>query len=478
MNDLLFSSPLWSLFLFSLVPLSLKVFNRNREISVFASAGLVLVGLFTSVFLLFVVWSASKGETHNLFSSTLVFGPSQAQAGLLLLLVGVFTVLMSVQHPQVDKNNFSELLFLKTGSLIGLFVLAWAGDLLTAFIGLELASLSFYLLIALGRTGSQALKASFKYFVLGSVASAVLLYGISLVLGSVGHFDLQKVFQQSPELMTSSRLLVLAFVFILTGFLFKTSIFPFHFWLPDVYRGAFTPLLVLMATGLKLTVFVLLFEWTGNFFTKVEMPFLLSLFQWMAVLSVLFGNVIALLQKDFKKMLLFSTIAHSGYLFMILIASQTGFGLGKTALFYYLTVYICTTIGVFMCLRPFERENSAKIDLDTLKNLMNKNPGLTTLIVLFLLSLAGVPPTGGFIAKLFVFHALLDQGFWWMLFWTVIGSSVALFYYLKPIALMCMEKGPEKKTGMSLPWFLIPALLFLAGVVLASGLAPSVFYFE
>ncbi|MYE07842.1 MAG: NADH-quinone oxidoreductase subunit N [Oligoflexia bacterium] len=480
MSDILLSSPLWSLFLFSLIPISLKVLNKNKESSLFLSSGVILIGIFTSLVLLFLIWPSSNIEIKTLFSGAMVFNELRAIASLVLLLVGTFIVLMSIQQPQVNENIFSEILFLKMGSLQGLFILLWSGHLLMAFIGLELASLSFYLLIALGRTGSQALKASFKYFVLGSVASAILLYGISFVLGSSGHFDLQRIFQQSPELMTSSRLLTLGLIFVLVGFLFKVSIFPFHFWLPDVYRGSFTPLLVLMATGLKLVIFILLFEWTKNMFSLLEFSGLLSLFQWLAVLSVLFGNIIALLQKDFKKMLLFSTVAHSGYLLMILIVSQMGFSFGKTALLYYLMVYIGTTLGIFICLRPFEKRDSVALSLSELDGLVHQKPFHAFLITLFLLSLAGIPPTGGFVSKLFVFQALLDQGLWWMLFWAILGSSVALFYYLKPIALMYMQKDlqvREKKVFVSLPRFLTSCLMLLSGFVLVSGLIPSLFIF-
>ena len=277
--------------------------------------------------------------------------------------------------------------------------------------------------------------------------------------------------------MISSRILLLGLVFILVGFLFKVSIFPFHFWLPDVYSGSFTPLLVLMATGLKIAIFVLLFEWTKGVFSLPEMSSLLSLFQWLAVLSVLFGNIIALLQKDFKKMLLFSTVAHSGYLLMILISSQMGFYFGSSSLLYYLMVYACMTVGIFMCLRFFEKENNVAIELSELNNLSRQKPFHAFLITLFLLSLAGVPPTGGFIAKLLVFYSLLDQGLWWMLFWTILGSSIALFYYLKPIALMYMKKPEptEKRKQAPFPRFLTPALLLLAGFILVSGLVPSFF---
>ena len=147
-----------------------------------------------------------------------------------------------------------------------------------------------------------------------------------------------------------------------------------------------------MAVGLKVAIFVLLFEWTKNIFISVNMPSFVAFFQWLAVLSVLFGNIIALLQKDFKKMLLFSTIAHSGYLLMILTASQMNFALSQTALLYYLTVYAGMTTGVFMCLRPFEKTNSAELPLEKLKGLSEKKPLYSALIALLLFSLAGIPP--------------------------------------------------------------------------------------
>jgi len=184
-----------------------------------------------------------------------------------------------------------------------------------------------------------------------------------------------------------------------------------------------------------------------------------------------------LLQKDFIRMLLFSTVAHSGYLLMILIASQMNFSMAKTALLYYLMVYVSMMVGIFICLRPFEKEADTSVHLDSLENLARRSPLHAFLITLFLLSLAGIPPTGGFVAKLFVFHGLLDQGLWWMLFWTVLGSSVALFYYLKPIALMYMQPSSVEKKYFGFPRFLTPLLLLLAGFILISGFVPSFFNF-
>ena len=477
MNDILLTSPLWSLFLFSLIPLSLKVLNRNREYPFFVSMSFTLMGIASSLLCLFYIcWPHfEEREVLTVFSSALVLNEFRALGSVLLLIGSAGAFLMRFQHPQVDPYRFSETLFLKIGSLMGLMVLLWSGNLLIAFIGLELASLPLYLLIALGRTGPLALKASFKYFILGSVAGAFLLYGIAFSAGAVGHFDLMQILQETPHLISQSRLLALAFIFITAGFLFKVSIVPFHSWLADVYQGSPTPLLVFMAIGFKLVVFTLFFDWTKGIWTRIDLQGLFALFQWLAVLSVLFGNIIALMEKDFKKILLFSTIAHSGYLLMIVMASPSQFEEGWQALFYYLVLYTIMTLGVFICLRPFEKANQSAVPLHMLKGLARQKPFHAFFITVFLLSLAGVPPTGGFIAKLFLFRSLLDQGFWWMLFWTIMGSSLALFYYLKPIALMYMSANSDSPSHTPIPLFLKPLLWLLVVLIFLSFLVPAPF---
>ncbi len=482
MSDILFSSPLWTLFLFSLFPITYKVLRKNKEPSSLIVTLSILLGNLISIALLFIYSSAlSKIQSVPLFSTHLLFDFMTFWGTVFLLSTSLCITLMNLFHPQVDKNKFSEILFLQQGSLLGLLLLLWSNNLLIAFIGLEIASLCFYMLIAMGKIGPKALIAAFKYFVLGSVAAAFLLYGISFVFGATGQFNLQFILEYSPDLFTKSRLLLLGFVLITTGLLFKVSIFPFHFWLPDVYKNSFTPLLVLMAVGVKITLFCLLLKWTNNFFLKTNLPFFLSILQWLAILSVLFGNIIALMQKDFKKMLLFSTVAHSGYLFMLILAGQMGFPMVKSGLLYYLMTYAFMTIGLFVCIYPFEQPDSPDVPSEQLKGLAYKNPLQTIFITLFLLSLAGLPPTGGFIAKFFVFQSLINQGLWWMVFWTILGSSIALYYYLKPLALMYMEKPDDdsqlnQKKLPKLPFTFLSLASCLAILIVLSGIFPALFY--
>ena len=477
MNDILFSSPLWVLFLFSLLPITWKVLRKNIEPCPFFITVNILLSSLISISLLCYFFNSitSKTKTISLFSEHLLLDPMTFWGSLFLFLTSVCVTIMNLFHPQVDKNKFSEILFLQQGSLLGLLLLLWSNNLLTAFIGLEVASLCFYMLIAMGKMGPKSLIAAFKYFILGSVAAAFLLYGIAFVFGATGQFNLQFILEYSPDLFTKSRLLLLGFVLILTGILFKVSIFPFHFWLPDVYKNSFTPLLVLMAVGVKITLFCLLIKWTNDFFLKTNLSFFLALLQWLAILSVLFGNIIALMQKDFKKMLLFSTVAHSGYLLMLVLAGQMGFPMVKSGLLYYLMIYAIMTIGLFISIYSFEKTDSPDVDSKQLKGLAYKNPLQALFITLFLLSLAGIPPTGGFIAKFFVFQSLINQGLWWMIFWTILGSSIALYYYLKPLALMYMEKPDDNSEQKKPPVAFLSLASCLAILIVLSGIFPALF---
>ena len=469
MSDIILSSPLWAVFLTSLFPLSLKLLNKNKEYSPGLMSGIVVLGLFLAG--LCLLYIRPLDGPVSFFSFHLVLNYFRFWAACALLIVTAFVVWLSPFHPQTELKNFSEILFLYLNALLGMIVLAWSNNLLTAFIGLELASFSFYILIALGRVGRAALTGAFKYFVLGSLASAVFLYGAAFIAGGGGGFDLSRILQTALELFSHSRLLLLGLIFIFVGFLFKVSVFPFQFWLPDVYRISFTPLLILMAGGMKISIFTALYHWTKNIFFASDLSVFLSALQWLAVLSVCFGNIAALREKDLKKMLLFSTIAHSGYLLMMLLSAGAGAPAAQ-ALLYYLIVYAGLTMGAFLCLLPLEKKGSPAVLIDQLKGLGAQQPLFGILTTVFLLGLAGLPPTGGFMVKLLLFQNLVDRGFWWMLFWTVLGSAVGFGYYLKPLTRLYME-SPAGESHFKKPgWMFYTAGLLLAAAVLAFGLLP------
>ena len=481
MADLGISTPLWVILVFSLFPLVLKLIRAGREPSPFVLLSGLGLGILASMVGLWWVWP-EPGLSLELFSGALLLDAQRAKGTLLLQVLFLVVMTTSAFHPQLRLQKFSEILFLKMGALAGLMLLLWSKNMLVSFVSLEMASMAFYLLLALA-LAPGALRSAFMYFVLGSVAAAVLLYGMAFVFGSTGTLDWLYILDHNPELLSRSRLLLLGLVLVVVGFLFKLAIFPFQFWMPDLYHSSPVPLLVFMAGGFKVSVFVLLFQWTEGLFVFMEGEVLLLVFQWMAVLSVLFGNIAALMQPDIKKMLLFSSVAHSGYLLMILITGGTGEGEASGgALLYYLMVYVLMLAGAFICLRPFENKDQAFLPLNQLKARAFRQPFAAFFLMLFLFGLAGLPPTGGFIAKLLLFKVLLSQGLAWMVFWLILGSAIGLFYYLRPVALMYMHKNPSppssvpekqrevKKDPVAFFW---AAALGLALVL--SGLFPSLF---
>ena len=442
MTEVLLAFPLWIISLSSLIPLSLKLLNGNREIAGKWVCGLGEMGILLSAAGLVYLHSWLPVKLFGVLFLDLF----RLYAALCLLALGALVIAITPFHAQVDKSRLSEILFLYLNALMALMVFAWSSHLMVAFVSLELFSMSFYLLIAFGLKGNlPALKAAFKYFVLGSVASALLLYGMAFVMGVTGHFDMGMA---TTGVLNSSPLLFTGVAFIFVGLLFKVSVFPFQFWLPDVYRGAFTPLLIFMAAGTKIAVFTLLYQWVKNTLS-MDMGVLLSLLQWLAVGTMLFGNILAVRQEDFKKLLLFSTIAHSGYLLMILLSAAYGSSLAGSGLFYYLMLYAALTAGSFLCLLPYEEAHHTDVPLDHVRGMAWRHPLQAFFTTLFLLGLAGIPPLGGFMAKLFLFHALVDQGFWWLLFWSILGSTIAFYYYLKPIALMYMSPAPNPSENVA-----------------------------
>ena len=201
-----------------------------------------------------------------------------------------------------------------------------------------------------------------------------------------------------------------------------------------------------MTAGLKIAVFILLFKWTQGLFVRVDMPLLLSVLQWLAVLSVLFGNIIALLQPDIRRMLLFSSVAHSGYLLMIVISGQMGASVASSALFYYLMVYVMMIVGIFMSLRPFEKENQYEVSLQQLCSQASQNPINAFFITVFLFCLAGLPPTGGFIAKLFLLQVLMDQGFFMDVFMVYFRFK---YWFILLLKTCCFNVHGESKPSCS-----------------------------
>ena len=472
--DLLLVSPLIALFLASLVPLTMKVLRGNQEPNSFAVLLYGLVGCVAASGLAI----ANYGVNKMAFDRALVFDGLSTWISVIVLLITAWTLLYSRENLTTLTKQYSEFVFLILNSAIGMLIVAWSNDLIVTFVGIELMSLCLYMLIAISGETKLSKEAAFKYFVLGSFASAILLYGVAFIYGTVGSTYLPDITNVASDLMTTNRLFLFGIVLAVLGMCFKVSVFPFHAWAPDVYQGAPTPVTAFMATGVKAVSF--------TFFLRLILTEVLladraesfiNILQWLAVFTILVGNIAALLQANLKRMLAYSSIAHSGYAMMGLIAAGIGgeAALGASGLIFYLFAYSVMTIGVFGVVSLLESHEDSVIYIEDLAGLSRRHPWTSLILTVFMLSLAGIPPTIGFFGKFFVFTAVVQQGLYWLAIWGVIGSVISVYYYLRPVVLMYMSEDsgvqvdPNKELTKT-------AVAFSAVLTIVLGLTSQPFY--
>jgi NADH-quinone oxidoreductase subunit N len=301
-------------------------------------------------------------------------------------------------------------------------------------------SLCLYVLVAMSKEEVLSKEASFKYFVLGSFASAIFLYGIAFLYGTAGATTLSRIAEQAPQLLGSNRLFLIGVAMTILGFAFKVSLFPLHSWTPDVYQGAPTPLTAFMSTAVKAATFVAFLR----FFRSpafADSSALLSVVSWIAALTMIVGNVGALMQDNFKRMLAYSSIAHSGYVFVGLVAAGFGdnYGAGATGVLFYLFSYSLMTLGSFAVIGLYEKSENTSVSIRDLKGLAGRRPWLALSLTALMLSLAGIPPTLGFFGKFYVFSVAIEQDMYWLALWGAIGSMISVYYYLRPVVMMFMS---------------------------------------
>jgi NADH-quinone oxidoreductase subunit N len=351
-------------------------------------------------------------------------------------------LLLSVDYLRRQQAEFGEYYVLVLFAALGMMLMAGAADLLVVFLGLELMSVSLYVLAGFFRRRAQGNEAALKYFLLGAFASGFFLYGIALLYGATGTTNLVRLGQALASPGAARDPLVLAgLALLLVGFGFKASAVPFHQWVPDVYEGAPTAVAALIATGSKAAAFAALLrvlvalrvlqgDWTALLWT-------------LAVLTMTVGNVVALVQSNVKRLLAYSSVAHVGYM---LVAVAAGVALGTPVVLFYLVVYSVATVGAFGVILLLEKgEPGAReeaLALDAYAGLGARHPGLALLLTLFLLALMGMPPTAGFVGKLYIFSAAVGRGFVGLAVIAVLNSVVGVYYYLRLVVYMYMRE-PE-----------------------------------
>ncbi len=328
-----------------------------------------------------------------------------------------------------------EMFVLTLFALLGMMVMMAAANFVTLYMGLELMSLSLYALVALQRDASAPSEAAMKYFVLGALASGMLLYGISMVYGATGHLDFDAVADATLGAQGNRTLLVLGLVFVVSGIAFKLGVVPYHMWVPDVYHGAPTAVTLLIGTAPKLAAFAFALRVLAGALKGLE-------FDWqgmlvvLSLLSMALGNLIAIAQVNIKRMLAYSTIANMGFMLMGFLAADPN---GYSAAMFYVVAYVLTSLASFGVVLLLSREGFEADRLDDFRGLNRRSPWWAFVMLIVMFSLAGVPPTLGFYAKFAVIEAAVNQGFVWLAVVAVLTSVVGAFYYLRVVKLMYFD---------------------------------------
>jgi NADH-quinone oxidoreductase subunit N len=426
-----------------------------------------LVSLCAAVLFEMRILGAPQG---TIFQGTFSADRASALWGILFCFSGLLAWLYSRRYYREEKSFLAEHDILMLCSVLGMMLMAGAEDLLTFFVGLELLSVPLYSLACFRRIRMESVEAGLRYFLLGAFAAGLFLFGTALVYVSTGSISLAGI----REAGLTDNMALLGAALLASALFFKVSVFPFQFWVPDVYQGSPTPVTVFMATGTKAAAFAFLMKVV--FLLPPSAAGLLSV---MAIATMAIGNLGALIQEDLKRMLGYSSVAHAGTLLLVVTASLVGdpqAGAPLQAALYYMAAYVFTAAGAFGLIAMLEGSGEHFTKLESLRGLGTRRPMLAGALSLFMLSLGGFPATGGFFGKYFVFSSTLRADMTTAAVLGVLLSVVALGYYLRVIMTMWMRPEIE---GQAPPSAYRPAANFATGLcvffVLALGFAPGWF---
>ena len=373
---------------------------------------------------------------------------------IVILAAAALTTLLSLDYNGRERIARFEFPVLLAFSTLGMLIMVSSANLMTAYLGLELQSFAIYILCAFARDQVRSSEAGLKYFVLGALASGLLLYGISLVYGFGGSMDFTALAHALSGPGQVSDGLVFGIVFIIVGLAFKLSAAPFHMWTPDVYEGAPTSVTAFMSTAPKVAPFAVFIRVMVGPFGHITGEWQL-LIEIVAVASMVVGSFAAISQTSFKRMMAYSSIGHMGY---ALIGLAAGTAAGVQGVLVYLIVYVFMNAGAFACIMAMRRHGRALERIDDLAGLGRNDPLLATLLAIFMFSMAGVPPLAGFFGKLYVFLAAIQAGLWTVAVIGILTSVIGGFYYLRVVKVMWFDAPAERFDRWSVPVGITTAL--------------------
>src|SRR5262245_31709582 len=388
----------------------------------------------------------------------------------IFLIAAILTVLMSQRYLQIEGASPGEYYFLILCATLGMMIMAGGIDLISLFIGLETMAVSFYILAGFIKPNQRSNEAAVKYFLLGAFSLGILLYGMSLMYGLSGTTNL-RVMAASFETLQQDKRLVRAVILVVAGVGFKIAAVPFHMWAPDVYAGAPTPITAFLSVGSKAASFAMLMRIFVEGLPSMSPDWRL-LFQVLSIATMTIGNFAAVTQTNVKRMLAYSSIAHAGY---VLIGIVAGTPRGITATLVYLMIYTFMQLGAFGVIVLLRRQDVAGDELKDFSGLHFRNPYAAFAMLLFMLSLGGIPPTAGFMGKFWLFKAAVDAGLYPLAVIGVLNSAVSLYYYIRVVVFMYLKPettGSEPTTSVGLALALAAAV----AVTIVLGVYPELLF--
>ena len=467
-----------------MISADLNIILPELLLAIFAMLGLVgavytgkdkmapaLLWATSALFVALAVWIGTTGEATQIAFNGMFINDGFARFAKVVILVSAAAVLLMSEGYMERRGLLRfEYPLLIALSVVGMMMMVSAGDLMLLYMGLELQSLALYVVASLRRDSAKSTEAGLKYFVLGALSSGLLLYGASLIYGYSGTTLFSGIIQTANEGELSIGLLI-GLVMLISGLAFKVSAVPFHMWTPDVYEGAPTPVTAFFATAPKVAAMALFARVMHDAFGAAtadwgQVVALLSL------LSMFLGSIAAIGQRDIKRLMAYSSIAHMGYALMGLTA---GTELGVQAMLIYMAIYVTMNVGTFAFILSMERDGQPVTDIRALGMYSAREPGKALAMLILLFSLAGVPPLVGFFGKLYVLRAAYDAGFAWLAVAGVVASVIGAFYYLRIVFYMYFGEDREDaldggKSPVLWGFLMASAVIMVVGVVNLFGI--------
>ena len=459
-EDLIASAPLTVISLTAVVVLVVEsVRDRTEGLNCWITIGGLLVALAAAV--------TSLGTSGSAYGGMLATGGYASYFAIVFCIAGLLTVMLSRSYIAKEGIEHGEYYSLILFAMAGMMLMAAAADLITFFLGLETMSISFYVMAGFARKRITSNEAALKYFLLGAFATGFLLYGIALIYGSTGTTRLAGI-MMGLQVYSTKSLFLIGLALLMVGLAFKVAAVPFHMWVPDVYEGSPTTVSGFMSTGGKAAAF--------SAFLLIFSPALVSamgsvreVLAVLAALSMIVGNIIAISQNNIKRMLAYSSIAHAGYILTGIVAANAA---GSNGVLFYLITYTVMNIGAFGVLSILETSDGGNLTFDDYTGLSSRRPMLAALMAMFMFSLSGIPPFGGFFGKYYVFAGAIEGGYTWLAIIGVLMSVVSVYYYLRLVVLMYFKDQISAADDV-MPRLGITALVISAVAVLVFGIYPS-----